>query len=178
MAKHVVPITNGVGSLGLTNATYTVTSQTSGYDDTSITPAEQEITEGVNEYSFTIAATGTLTLHVSDDGTDAGVPVVGAKFARCDAEGNNYGEEITSNEDGNAVFNSVPFAAENAPSIYYKQTVSDAEHEFDSTLKTISLAEETLVVEIQNAEAVSRNFTFTDANYENLPIADGNIELE
>lgn len=178
MAKHIVPITNGQGSLGLTNATYTITSDTNGYDNASITPAEQEISEGVNEYAFTIAGAGTLTLHVSDDGTEAGVPIVGAKFARCDAESNTYGDEIVSDDDGNAVFNLVPFAAENAPNIYYKQTLSDGQHEFDSALQTATLAGETLLVEITNTEAVSRSFTFTDANYANLPIADGNIELE
>lgn len=57
MDRHAIPITNGVGSLELVNGTYAVTSFTVGYDDTSITPAEQEIVEGTNDYSFTIAAT-------------------------------------------------------------------------------------------------------------------------
>lgn len=151
---------------------------TLGYDNTSITPTEVEVVEGTDEYTFTIGATGTLTLHVSDDGTDIGVPVVGATFARCDAEGTVYGNPITTDADGNAVFNNVPFSAEeNAPLIYYKQTASDGAHTFDNTLQNTTLAEETLTVEVTNAPATVRNFNLTDTNYSGLPIADGQIIL-
>lgn len=175
--EKIIPITNGQGSVELVNGIYTVTSSTTGYDNTSITPSEQEITEGVNAYSFTVAATGTLTLHVSDDGTDIGVPIEGATFIRCDAEGITYGTAVTSNADGNAVFNYVPFATQDAPIVYYKQTASDGSHIFDDSLKNTTLTEETATVEIANAEAPLRTFSFTDANYENLPIADGQITL-
>lgn len=178
MAKHVIPITNGVGSAALTNGSYTVTSETTGYDNLTIDPGTQEITEGVNEYSFTIAATGTLTLHVSDDGTDVGIPIVGATFVRCDAEGTTYGDAITSDDDGNAVFNNVPFDATAAPNIYYKQTASDGQHDFDDTLKTTTLIEQTGIVEVENTEAATRNFNLTDANYSGLPIEDGSIGVE
>lgn len=178
MATHVVPITNGIGSLELVNATYTITSTTNGYDNTSITPNSQEVTEGVNEYTFTIGATGTLTIHVSDDGTDIGVPIIGAKFSRCNAEGVVYGNPITSDESGNAVFASVPFAAENAPAVYYKQTASDGEHTYDETVKNTTLATATVTLEIANASATVRNFSLTDTNYSGLPIADGSISLE
>lgn len=71
MAKeHIIPITNGKGSKTLVNENYSVTASVNGYDNATIEPSSEEITEGVNEYSFTIAANGTLTLHVSDDGTD------------------------------------------------------------------------------------------------------------
>lgn len=175
--QKTVEITNGIGSLALVNGTYAVTSSTVGYDNATILPAEQEITEGVNDYSFTIAATGSLTLHVSDDGTDIGIPIVGAKFARCDAEGTTYGDEITSDDDGNAVFNAVPFAEEGAPVVYYKQTGSDGSHDFDNTLQNTTLTAETTTVEVMNAEAATRNFNFTDATYSGLPIADGQIIL-
>lgn len=178
MAKeHVVSITNGIGSKELDNGNYTVTASIVGYDNASIDPASQEVTEGVDDYSFTIAATGTLTLHVSDDGTDIGVPIIGATFYRCDSEGNTYGGPIESNEDGNAIFNNVPFAESDAPVIYYKQTLSDGEHTFDDTLQNITLTEETMTVEITNPEAAVRNFKLTDANYTDLPIADGTITL-
>src|SRR5574344_33978 len=129
MAKeHLVPITNGKGSIEIVDANYNISSTTVGYDDTTILPATQEVTAGVNEYAFTIAATGTLTIHVSDDGTDAGLPIVGASFIRCDADGNTYGDPIVSDDSGNVVFNHVPHAAEGAPAIYYKQTASDGKH--------------------------------------------------
>jgi len=178
MAKeHIVPITNGKGSLALVDATYTVTSTTVGYDDTTITPTSQEIVAGTESYSFTIAAAGTLTLHASDDGTEAGVPIVGATFMRCDAEGNTYGTAVTSDASGNAVFSNVPFAAESAPTIYYKQTASDGNHDFSTDLQNTTLTAEAATVEVTNAEAATKNFVLTDAHYENLPIADGNVVL-
>lgn len=176
--EKVIPITNGVGSVELVNGTYTVSSLTTGYDNTSILPAEVEVVEGTDTYSFTIAATGTLTLHVSDDGTDVGIPVVGAKFKRCDAEGTEYGDEITSDSDGNAVFNNVPYSeGETVPVVYYKQTASDLSHDFDSSLKDTTLTAETATIEVENTPATERNFNFTDANYSGLPIADGQIIL-
>lgn len=175
--QQIIDITNGIGSKELVNGTYTVSSSTTGYDNTSVLPAQVEIVEGTDEYSFTIAATGTLTLHVSDDGTDIGIPIEGATFVRCDSLGTTYGDEITSDSDGNAVFNSVPFALENAPTIYYKQTGSDGSHTFDNTLKTTTLTTDTGTVEVLNEIATTRNFNFTDANYSGLPIADGQIIL-
>lgn len=175
--QQIIHITNGKGSKELSNGTYAVTSSTLGYDNTSITPTEQEVSDGVNEYNFTIAATGTLTIHVSDDGTDAGIPIVGAKFSRCDADGKVYGNEIVSNEEGNAIFSFVPFAEENAPAVYYKQTASDGNHNFDVELKNIVLTTETHTIEVSNVPATERSFNFTDINYENLPIADGQVIL-
>lgn len=176
--QQIVPITNGVGSKAISNGTYAVTSSTLGYDDASITPAEQEIAEGTDEYAFTIAATGTLTLHVSDDGTDVGVPIEGATFARCDADGTTYGDPITSDADGNAVFSFVPFTeTENGPVVYYKQTASDGSHTFSEELQNVTLTVEETTVEVMNEEAVTRTFNLTDANYSGLPIADGQIIL-
>lgn len=175
--EQVIEITNGIGSKEIVNATYTVSANITGYDITSITPNEVEIVEGTDDYSFTIGATGTLTLHVSDDGTDAGIPIEGAKFVRCDADGVTHGDEITSDVDGNAVFGNVPYAEEGAPNIYYKQTASDGSHDFDNTLKTITLTTETHTEEVLNTEAALRNFTLTDTNYTGLPIADGQILL-
>ena len=71
----------------------------------------------------------------------------------------------------------VPFDAENAPTIYYKQTLSDGEHTFDDTLQNTTLTEETATVEVANPEAAARTVKITDANYANLPIADGTITL-
>ena len=177
MAKqHIIPINNGVGSKEIDNGTYTITANIVDYDNATIDPASQEITEGIDNYSFTIGATGTLTLHVSDDGTKIGIPIVGAVFYLCDAEGNQYGDSIQSDDSGNAVFNNVPYSGEgNAPEIYFKQISSDGEHTFNSELQNTTLTEETGIVEITNAAAAERTFNITDAN---LPIADGEITLE
>ena len=178
MAQHIIPITNGNGSKELVNGNYNVVANVSGYDNSTILPETQEITEGIDSYSFTIAATGTLTLHVSDDGTDIGVPIQGATFYRCDAEGNTYGNLIESDVDGNAVFENVPYLdGEEGPTIYFKQVSSDGEHEFNQDLQNTTLAQETKTVEISNPEAVARTFTLTDVNYANLPIENGEITL-
>lgn len=175
--EHQIPITNGKGSKELDNATYTVTTEATGYDISSITPAEVTIEEGTNNYEFTISATGTLTLHVTDDGTEIGIPVVGATFHRCDADGTPYGDAITSNDEGNAVFNNVPFAETDAPNVYYKQDLSDGEHIFSSDLQTVTLTEESITIEVENTMAESREFTLTDAYYSGLPIENANLTL-
>lgn len=176
MSNHVIPITNGIGSKELVDGEFNATAEFEGYDNASISPETVTIDADTTEYSFTIAATGTLTIHVSDDGTTTGVPIEGAIFYRCDAEGNTYGNAITTDVDGNAVFNNVPFSANgNAPTIYFKQDASDGEHTFTTDLQNTKLEEETATIEIANAEATQRTFKITDVNYENLPITDGKL---
>lgn len=67
MAQHIIPITKGKKSKALANGNNDATAIVEGYDSSTLISANQEITEGENTYSFTIGATGTLTLHVSDD---------------------------------------------------------------------------------------------------------------
>ena len=86
MAK-IVNITNGTGTTDLINGAYTVAADVTGYDNTSINPTSITVDAETNNYAFTISATGTLTLHVTDTGTSAGTPVVGATFVRTDATG-------------------------------------------------------------------------------------------
>ena len=127
MAKHLIPITNG---------TYTVEAEILGYDNTSIDPNSIEIKEGTNSYTFQIAATGTLTSHVSDDGTNIGVPIIGAIFKRCDREGCEYGVEVISDDSGNAIFNNVLYSGNGTPpTIYINQISFDGEHTFTDTYK-------------------------------------------
>lgn len=174
MAK-IININNGVGTGELINGSFTVTADVLGYDNSSINPNTIDIVSGTNSYNLTIAATGTLTLHVTDDGTQTGNPIVGATFARTDASGNVYGDVVTTNEQGNAVFNNVPFAATDAPIIYYKQTSSDGYHEFSDSIVNTTLTASTSTIEVQNSAGVSRTFNLTDANYANLPIDSATI---
>lgn len=176
MAKSVV-ITNGTGTSELINDTYTVTAEVVGYDNTTINPNSITVDAQTDTYAFTIAATGTLTLHVTEDGTASGTPIVGATFIRTDATGTEYGTPITTDTEGNAVFNNVPFAATGAPVIYYKQTASDGEHEFDSSVQSTTLTEATGTEELQNTVGATRTINLTDANYENLPIDTGTLTL-
>lgn len=176
MAKTVT-ITNGTGTIEIINGTYSVTSEVNGYDNTSINPNSVNVVSGTNNYAFTISATGTLTLHVTEEGTVGGTPVVGATFIRTDSNGTEYGAPITTDSNGDAVFNNVPFASTGAPNIYYKQTASDGEHEFDNTLQSTTMTTDTSTIEIQNIKAVERTITLTDSNYSNLPIETGSLTL-
>ena len=174
--EHIVPITNGMGSKEIIEGKYDVKANVIGYDNDSLTPVEQEITDGINEYSFTIAATGTLILHVSDDGTNVGIPIIGAKFYRTDSSGKTYGNEIITDDQGNATLNYVPFSTTGTPpDVYFKQVSSDGEHTFDSSVKQVKLDSETKTVEIKNEAATLRTIKLTDESYEGLPIEDGNI---
>lgn len=175
--EKVVNIINGTGTSELINDTYTVTAQVTGYDNTTIDPTSLTVEEGTNNYAFTISATGTLTLHVTEDGTTTGTPIVGATFYRTDSTGTEYGSSIITDSNGDAIFDNVPFDATNAPTIYYKQTASDGDHEFDSTVKSTTLATDTSTIEIQNTPGATRTITLTDANYANLPIDSGTITL-
>lgn len=173
-----IPITNGKGSVHVVPGTYGTAGTADGYDTNTLEPTSVTITDESESYAFTIEATGTLTLHVTDDGTELGVQVVGAIFQRCDAEGNTYGSPIATNEDGDAIFEHVPYLADgNAPKIYFKQISSDEGHTFNANLQDTSLSEATGTVQIANPEAGTKNFTLTDKNYEGLPVADGNIIL-
>ena len=179
MARHTIPITNGKGSIELVNGVYNATAVVGGYDASTLDPKQITIIEGTNDYAFTISAKGVLTLHVTDSGDKVtGVQIIGAKFVRTDSTGTINGPEISTNDDGNAVFNNVPFAASGSNKIYYKQISGDGGHTFDDTVKSITMTEESETVEIANPEAPIRNFTLMDASFPNIPIIDGQIILE
>ena len=174
MAK-IININNGTGTGELINDTYSLTATVVGYDDVSIDPSSVSIVEGTNSYAFTIAANGTLTLHVTDDGTATGTPIIGATFIRTDSTGNEYGSVITTDSNGDAVFSNVPFDATSAPIIYFKQTASDGDHEFVNTVQNTSMTTSTDTMQIENPVGATRTIALTDANYTNLPIESGTL---
>ena len=169
MAK-VITITNGSGTSSLINDSYTVTADVVGYDNTSINPSSVDIVSGTDTYSFTVAATGTLTLHVTEDGTVGGTPIVGASFVRTDSTGVEYGTPITTDSNGDAVFDYVPFDSTSAPTIYFKQTASDGNHEFVNTVQNTTMTTSTSTLQIENTVGATRTISLTDANYQNLPV--------
>ena len=174
MARHTIPITNGKGSIELVTGTYNAQASAGGYDASTLNPKSVTIIDGTDTYAFTISATGVLTLHVTDNGDPStGVQIIGAKFIRTNSTGTIVGKEITTNTDGDAVFNNVPFAA-----IYYKQISSDGGHTFDDTVKSITMTEAAETVQITNPTAPVRNFTLMDASFPNIPITDGQITLQ
>ena len=174
MAK-IVTITNGQGTSELINDTYAVTALVTGYDNAAIDPSTVDIVEGTNTYPFTISAAGTLTLHVTDTGLASGTPIVGATFIRTDSTGNEYGTEITTDTNGDAVFNNVPYAEADAPTIYFKQKTSDGDHEFSTNVQNTTLTTQTSTLEIENPAGALRTISLTDANYTNLPIENATL---
>lgn len=178
MAQYNVEITNSSGQENILTGTYNVTSNTVGYDNTSIEPSSVVIVNGTTNYNFTVSATGSLTLHVTEDGTSSGTPIVGATFVRTDSSGTQYGDAITTNETGNAVFEHVPFDQNNAPIIYYKQLSSDGAHEYSSEVLQTSLTTSSQTLEIENASPALVTINLTDGNYENLPITASTLTLE
>ena len=174
---YQINIENGEGTQRIINGNYNVTSSVNGYNNDSIFPSNIEVDKDRTEYYFTISATGTLMLQVTENATPSGIPIVGAEFYRTDQNGTIYGSPIYTNENGIAVFNNVPYSDENPPIIYFKQTSSDGEHSFNDEVQQTTLNEETKTIEIENLKAIVRTFYLKDSNYENLPITTGNITL-
>lgn len=176
--KYTINITNGVAEEKVLNGEYAVTANVLGYDNSTITPSSINVTDTETIYNFTIAAKGVLTLHVSEDGTVAGVPIVGATFVRVDAEGNQYGNVQTSDDSGNVVFSNLPVDANGTINVYFKQLSSDGDHEFSSDLITTTLVEETNTHELINAAPKTRSFNLVDSNYDSLVITTGELTLD
>lgn len=172
-----INIVNGTGTANVPNDTYNVTANVNGYNNTSINPNSVTITNSTTTQAFTISATGTLTLHVTENGTESGTPIVGATFVRTNSTGTEYGTPITTNEQGNAIFNYVPFSSTENVLIYFKQTASDGSHNYDTSVQSVSLTTSTLTKEITNSQANNVTFTLTDTNYTNLPVDSGTITL-
>lgn len=179
MAKeYKISIVNGSGTENILNGEYSVSATSTGYDSSTIDPKSLTITDDKTTYDLLISANGTLILHVSETGESTGTSVVGAKFYRCDQTGAiTYGDAITSTSDGKAIFEHVPFDSTTPPTIYYKQTESDGNHNFSTEVRSITLPTETLTVEITNAPATLKTINLKDANYDGLSIGSAEVTL-
>lgn len=174
--KYDVTITNGTGSESVLNGKYNATVTATGYDASTLLPTSIDVVDGVETYAFTIESTGTLTLKVVEETTLT--PIEGATFYRCDKDGNTYGSAIITNASGIATMEKVPYSETSAPNVYYKQTTSDSTHNFDPTLKTITLDAQTKEVQITNTKALAKTFTLKDKNYEGLPVETATLTLD
>lgn len=175
--EYKISIVDGTGTKRLPNGEYNVTSNVPGYIDATLNPPKITVENNIKTYNFTISAGGTLTIHVTDTGTTSGVPIVGAEFYRCDQEGVTYGTAIITNEQGNAIFQNVPYDATDAPEIYYKQTASDGEHSYDDSVQNTTLTTFSKTIELQNEDTLTRTLKLTDDSYGNLPIENGELTL-
>lgn len=178
MAKYEIKIENGVGTASIPNGIYSVESNTAGYLNTSVQPKQIEITASTDTYKFTLDAIATLKLHVTENGSSEGPAIVGAKFVRCDINGNIYGDEVTTDASGNAIFENLPFDSSiKAPIIYYKQILSDEFHQFDSSLQITVLESTYNVIEVTNPLPDEKTFNLSEEKYSDLPVAIGYITL-
>ena len=171
---YSINIVDGTGTQEILEGKYSVSANISGYDNSTINPTSVEIVSGTSEYTFTVSANGTLTINVSDG---QGTNIVGATFIRTDADGNEYGSVVTTNSEGNAVLNNVPYSAENAPTIYFKQLSSDGDHNFTTEVKSAQLSSQAGVSNVINSIAETKTIKLTDANYEGLGVSSGTITL-
>lgn len=178
MAKFEIEIKDGVGKTNIPNGTYSVESDTAGYDNTTITPKQIEITSNEETYEFTLSVEGQLILHVTEEGTSEGRAIVGARFVRCDKNGDAYGTEIVTDSDGKAIFNNVPYHDSiKAPAIYYKQLSSDDFHKFDTELQLIVMQESIATIEVSNPLPDQKTIKLSEQVYSELPIEIGYIYL-
>lgn len=149
--SYNINIKNGRGYMKVEEGLYSVDSSVKGYVISGIRPKFVEITNEVDEYEFTVFAEGHLLLFVSEEGRVGSTPIVGAKFIRCDENGNTYGDEIVTNSRGEAVFWNIPYDIDTKDMIfYYKQTKTDDVHTFDDSLQFIIMDEFSKSVNISN----------------------------
>ena len=178
MSQYVVTITNGTGSKALPKGRYDVTASVPGYAGV-LDPSTFTATEAEGSQAFTIAATGTLTLHVNETGAEGGTPVTGGTFIRCSSDGTEtYGIAKTIDASGVCTFEAVPFGTGEAPvSVYVKQLTADDSHNRHEDVVTASMDGESKTQYVRNAPAATQTFTFADANYAGLNI-NGTLTFE
>lgn len=179
MAKYDISITNGTGQQEILNGSYTIASNIKGYDNTTIDPKNVTFDASKNTLNLTIAGNATLTLHVTENETSTGTAVSGATFQRCNQDGTvSYGNPVTSDSTGNAIFEHFPYDTSEPITVYYKQLNSDGSHEFDNTVKTISMDNQTKLIEVKNAKASLRTLTVKDQYYQEVSDINGTISLD
>lgn len=88
------------------------------------------------------------------------IPITNGKGSIELVTGTIVGKEITTNDDGNAVFENVSYAQTGSNTIYYKQISGDGGHTFDDTVKSITMTQE------------------MDVNFPNISVIDGQIILD
>ncbi len=175
MATYNVTINNGTGSQVMQAGSYDVTATAFGYDTSTLTPKTFTATGAPATQAFTLSANGTLTLTVNDTGAAGGTPVTGGSFVMTDETGaTEYGQPITVDGSGNAVFNNVPYGTTDQPfRLYFKQlTAADGFNPVQGVV-TVDMTAQTQTEYVQNAAAAEQTFTLTDANYD-MPV-DGEL---
>ncbi len=175
MANYNVTITNGTGSQVMQRGTYAVTAEAAGYDVSTLTPTTYTATDSEGSQAFTLSANGTLTINVNETGAAGGTPITSGTIVMTNADGSvEYGQAVTIDANGDAVFNNVPYGTTDEPfQLYFKQlTTADGYNVYDGVI-SVAMTAQTQTEYVQNTAAAEQTFTLTDANYD-LPI-DGSL---
>ncbi len=171
MANYNVTITNGFGSLEMKKGTYDVSVTAAGYEATTLTPTTYTAGESAGSGSFTVSASGTLTLVFNDTGAEGGNPVTSGSVVMTDSTGNTeYGTAVNIGATGEAVFSNVPFDAGTPYALYFKQKTTDDAHNIFEDVIQVSMSEESHTQYVLNSPIALQSFTLTDANYTGLPV--------
>lgn len=178
MANYNVEITNGSGSQNMKAGNYTVSVTASGYDATTLSPTSYTATASAGSGSFTVSASGVLTLVFNDTGAQGGTPVTSGQVVMTDQSGNTeYGTPVTIDASGQAVFNNVPFVDQTGFALYFVQKSSDDAHNPYSGVISVNMAAETQTQYVLNSPIAEQTITLTDANYSGMPIASATMSF-
>lgn len=182
MANYNVTIINGRGSQTMETGQYSVSAiYAPGYDMTTLSPTSYSATSTSSTGTFTISATGTLTIVFNETGAEGGTPITSGTVVMTDSTGTTqYGPIIDIDSTGTATFNNVPFGSEQAAyTLYFKQLTSDENHNIYQTVFAVGMGSSTQAEYILNTpKSVLHSFTLTDANYTNLPVYNAVLQFE
>lgn len=171
-----INIINGTATAELPAGTYSGKSEAVGYAEETITGLV--ITAAQNKVELTIGATGSLKITLTD--SVSGDPIVGAKFKRSNADGTKtYGSESDfTDENGEITLNNLPWAATDAPAVYFMQTATDIYHDLPTTPITTTLVSESgNTLSATNVHNNMRTVTLTDSEYAGMPIGEALITI-
>ena len=177
MANYNVQITNGQGSQNMQSGNYSVTVNANGYEATTLSPVSYTATSG-GVGNFTVSACGVLTIVFNETGAEGGTPITSGSVVMTDENGETqYGSPVSINEDGEAVFNNVPFNLDNPYQLHFKQLSSDSNHLPYPDVFTVGMGTETQTEYVINLPLCEeQEFNLSDANY-GFPIAEATLDF-
>ena len=177
MANYNVQITNGVGSATMQTGNYSVTVNANGYDPNTLSPVSYTATSG-GAGNFTVSASSVLTIVFNETGAAGGTPIASGSVVMTDSAGETqYGSPVSINENGEAVFNNVPFNLDNPYQLYFKQLSSDENHQPYQGVFTVGMGTETQTEYVVNQPiCAEQSFSLTDLNY-GFPVAEATLDF-
>lgn len=182
MSNYDVTIINGSGSQVMKPGQYNVSSTYApGYNVETLTPTTYAATSPSGAGSFTMSASGTLTIIFNETGAEGGTPITSGTVVMTDSTGNTqYGSPVTVDSNGTAVFANVPYGSTQSPyTLFFKQLTSDSTHDAYPDVFTVGMGSQTQTEFILNTPiSTTQTFTLTDENYSGLPIENAVLEFE